>query len=52
MSGQIVFFKKVTLYTVTIVTKLPQKHQYVHLTGYDYSFELKFWVFVPKKSVF
>ena len=31
-------FLKVTLYSVTIVIKLPQKHQYVHLTAYDYSF--------------
>ena len=32
------FFFKVTLYYVTIVIKLPQKHQYAHLTAYDYSF--------------
>ena len=32
------FFLKVTLYSVAIVIKLPQKHQYVHLTAYDYSF--------------
>ena len=38
MLQQIVFLKKVTLYSVAIVIKLPQKHQYVHLTAYDYSF--------------
>ena len=31
-------FLKVTLYSVTIVIMLPKKHQYVHLTAYDYSF--------------
>ena len=34
-------FLKVTLYSVTIVITLPQKHQYVHLTAYDYSFYSK-----------
>ena len=38
MLQQIVFFLKVTLYSVTIVIQLPQKHQYVHLTAYDYPF--------------
>ena len=31
------FFLKVTLYSVTIAIKLPQKYQYVHLTAHDYS---------------
>ena len=34
MLQEIVFFVKVTLYSVTIVIKLPQKHQYIHLTVY------------------
>ena len=37
MLQQIKIILKVTLYSVTITIKLPQKYQYVHLTAYDYS---------------
>ena len=30
--------KQVTLYSITAVTTLPQKHQYVYLTAYNYTF--------------
>ena len=38
MLQQITIFLKVTLYSITAVTTLPQKHQYVYLTAYNYSF--------------